>query len=177
MNIITKAKQFASDVHKHQVRNDEAKTPYVIHLAEVAELVRDSGGSDEEIAAAWLHDAVEDTEATMEEIIEEFGDEVGNIVEAVTDLTEWLPLTLAERKAKQAERVAKESDSVKRVKLADQTSNVKIVGDSDLTWGRDVDLIYINSARKIAEVCKGVSPYLDKLFEERYEETLQKLNS
>ena len=46
MNVAEKAGNFASHAHRDHVRNDEAKTPYVYHLAEVAELVRASGGSD-----------------------------------------------------------------------------------------------------------------------------------
>lgn len=175
MNITTKAKEFASYAHRDQVRNDEGKTPYIFHLEEVAELVKDSGGSEEEIAAAWLHDVVEDTEVTMEEVLREFGEEVAYIVNGVTDLPEWIPLSLQERKAKQAERVSKEKDSVKRVKLADQTSNVQIVGKGKLDFSMDINFAYIESAKQIARVCKGVSEYLDTLFEERYQVAYQNL--
>ncbi|MDO8590247.1 MAG: hypothetical protein Q7R69_03165 [bacterium] len=60
MDIITKAKEFASHAHKDHVRNDEAKTPYIFHLAEVAGLVKESGGNNQEISSAWLHDTVEE---------------------------------------------------------------------------------------------------------------------
>jgi guanosine-3',5'-bis(diphosphate) 3'-pyrophosphohydrolase len=140
----------------------------VNHLAEVAELVGASGGSENEIAAAWLHDAVEDTSTTIEGIRREFGDEIATIVVGLTDLPEWLQLSLQERKQRQAERVAGASDSIKRVKLADQSSNVAIVARGR-DFGIDTNFIYIESARRIAEVCKGVSPYLDTLFRERFE--------
>ena len=169
MNITTKAKEFASHAHKDHVRNDEAKTPYVYHLAEVADLVKESGGTDKEISAAWLHDAVEDTATTIEDVREEFGDEIGDMVQGLTDLPEWLQLSLHERKTKQSERVANESSSVRRVKLADQTSNVKIVGLGNDNFTLDEKFIYIDRAKQIAEACKGVSPYLDILFAERYE--------
>lgn len=169
MTLSVKAKEFAEHAHREHVRSDEAKTPYIFHLEEVAELVRASGGSDEEIAAAWLHDSVEDTEVTIEDIRREFGDTVGDIVDGVTDLLEWLPLPIGERKAKQAERVAKESASIRRVKLADQTSNVQIVGLGNDAFTMDIKFVYIDSTKKIAEACKGVSPYLDSLFAERYE--------
>lgn len=173
--LLVKAKEFAGHAHREHVRSDEAKTPYVFHLEEVAELVRASGGSDEEIAAAWLHDSVEDTEATIEDIYKEFGKEVGDIVEGVTDLLEWLPLPLEERKAKQAERVAKESSSIRRVKLADQTSNVRICGLGNDAFTMEVKFIYIDGAKNIAEACKGVSPYLDALFAEHYEAAYKNL--
>lgn len=177
MDLITKAKEFAEVAHKDHVRNDDAKTPYIFHLKEVVELIKESGGSDQEIAAGWLHDTVEDTQTTIEDIYKEFGDEIGVIVEGVTDLSEWLSLPLGERKAKQAERVAKESDSIKRVKLADQTSNVRIVGLANDHFTMDQKFIYIDSAKKIAEACKGLSPYLDKIFAERYEAAHKNLMS
>jgi (p)ppGpp synthase/HD superfamily hydrolase len=113
MDIIIKAKEFASHLHRDHIRNDKEKTPYVLHLAEVAELVTQSGGSDPEIAAAWLHDTVEDTETTIKELRKEFGDEIADIVEGVTDLPEWLALSMHERKAKQAVRVASERSDFK----------------------------------------------------------------
>ncbi len=89
MDIVRKAREFASHAHRDHVRNDEAKTPYVHHLAEVAKLVEVSGGDDSEIAAAWLHDTVEDTSTTFEDIQREFGGEIAAIVCGMTDLPEW----------------------------------------------------------------------------------------
>ena len=177
MDIVTKAKEFASHAHKNHVRNDEAKTPYVFHLEEVAGLIKESGGSDEEIAAGWLHDVVEDTPTTIEDIRQEFGTEISNIVEAVTDLSEWRSLSIGERKTKQAERVVTDGSSIKRVKLADQASNVRIVGLANDNFTMDIKLIYIDSAKKIAEACRGISPYLDKIFAERYETAYKNLTA
>src|ERR1035437_3050677 len=126
INIIYLAEEFARKAH---VTDDVGKSIHgvirmrVVHLQEVADLVWASGGSDTEIAAAWLHDSVEDTGTTLLDIKREFGEEVELIVEGLTDLDEFEDLPLAERKKKQAERVKFESDSVKRVKIADQTSN------------------------------------------------------
>ena len=177
MDIITKAKEFASHAHRNHVRNDEAKTPYVHHLVEVADLVKESGGTYQEIAAAWLHDIIEDTQTTIEDVRREFGDEIAEIVAGVTDLPEWLGLSLQERKAKQAARVSKESNSIKRIKLADQTSNVQIVGKGKLDFSMDTNFTYIDSAKKIAEGCKGVSEYLDRLFKERYQTAFENLKA
>ena len=167
MDIVQKAREFASHAHRDHVRNDKAKTPYVHHLAEVAELVRASGGDDHEIAAGWLHDTVEDTSTTIEDIQREFSGEVAAIVRGMTDLPEWGSLSLQERKLRQAERIAGAPATVKRVKLADQTSNVAIVGRGG-EFGRDDNLIYVAGALRIAEACRGVSSYLDALFRDRY---------
>ncbi len=169
MDIVTTAKIFASELHKNQKNNDTVKTPYLFHLEEVAKLVADSGGSDEEIAAAWLHDAVEDTDVTLDEIRDTFGNGVATMVESLTDLPDWVSLPQNVRKAKQAERITKASASVKRVKLADQTSNVQIVGRGTMVdWNAETHLMYVDGARQIAEACRGVSSYLDELFDERY---------
>jgi guanosine-3',5'-bis(diphosphate) 3'-pyrophosphohydrolase len=178
MDTVTKARELASYLHKDQVHNNNLKTPYIFHLEEVAELVKKAGGSEEEIAAAWLHDSVEDTQITIEEIQEKFGNEVASIVANLTDLPDWIHLSQKERKAKQAERVMKASASTKLVKLADQTSNVKIVGMGTMVdWSWETHLIYIEGAKQIAEVCKRISPFLDALFIERYENAQKNLNS
>jgi (p)ppGpp synthase/HD superfamily hydrolase len=174
MDIVRKAREFASHAHRDHVRNDEAKTPYVHHLAEVAKLVEVSGGDDSEIAAAWLHDTVEDTSTTFEDIQREFGGEIAAIVCGMTDLPEWGSLSLQERKQRQAERIAGAPASVKRVKLADQSSNVAIVGRGG-EFGRDNNLVYIAGALRIAEACGGVSAYLDDLFHERHQTALKSL--
>ncbi len=168
-NLVTKAKEFAYRAHEGHFRNDKEHSPYIVHPKEVSELVEKSGGTEVEIAAAWLHDTVEDTPTTIEDIEREFGKEVAEVVAGLTDLPEFETLPLAERKAKQAERVRGESDSVKRVKLADQTSNVGAVGGGvflDMHGQRARE--YVEGAKKIAEECKGISPFLDTLFQEKY---------
>ena len=173
---VTKAETFAREAHKDHVRNDEAKTPYVHHLEEVAGLVEKSGGTDNEIAAAWLHDTVEDTKTTGEDIKNNFGEEIAEIVYGLTDLPEFLVLPLKDRKLKQAERVKSESTSVRRVKLADQTSNVKIVGERHLDGFTHNDKInYIEGAWAIAQMCKGISSFLDDEFQRRYQEAKNNL--
>ena len=166
--LVLKAEAFAREAHKDHTRNDVAKTPYVHHLEEVAGLVGQSGGTDNEIAAAWLHDAVEDTAVTIEDVKNSFGEEIAEIVYGLTDLPEFLAFSLADRKAKQAERVKNESESVRRVKLADQTSNVKIVGERRDNFSLADKHDYIEGARAIAQACSGISDFLDKEFGERY---------
>jgi len=172
MNLIDKAKEFASRAHRNHTLQNEAKTPYIVHLTEVAKLVEDSGGTEEEIVAAWLHDTVEDTEVTMEDIRETFGDTVGDMVEGLTDFPEWETLPLGERKAKQAERVLSASESIRRVKLADQTSNVTFVGTTNCLFTVDTRVTYVQGTKPIAEACSDISPFLDELFSERYKEAI-----
>lgn len=162
-----KAQKFAAEAHKDQVETDALKTPYIVHLGEVAELTKQAGGSDEEVAAAWLHDAIEDTPTTIEEVRQEFGEEVARLVAALTDPPDDKRLPLPERKTKQAAHIEKEDASVRLIKLADQTSNVRLVGRGVLPdFDAETSINYIEGAKKIAEHCRGISALLDNLFEE-----------
>lgn len=176
--LVEKAKAFAARVHAGQRQNDAENTLRFPHFEEVAQLVADSGGSAVEIAAAWLHDSVEDTPTTIEEIRAEFGDEVAEVVSGLTDLPHFEKLPVAERKAKQAERIRDESSSVKRVKIADQSSNVKVVGEKvflDMQGERAV--AYCMGAKSIVDACEGTSLYLEQIFQERYEIALRNLGA
>jgi len=172
INVIYLAKEFARKAHvsDHVGKTvNGLKRMRVVHLQEVADLVWASGGSDIEIAAAWLHDSVEDTITTFDDIKEKFGEEIARIVEGLTDLDEFKDLPLHQRKAKQAERVRSESDSVRRVKMADQTSNVRLVATEPyLDWPEENNPAYIIGAKLIADACKGVSPMLDDAFAREY---------
>lgn len=171
-HLVLKAEVFATKAHEGQTEKDEQKTPYIFHPKKVAEMVEISGGSVEEIAAAWLHDVVEDTDVTIETIRNEFGEEVAHIVEGLTDLPEYTQLATAERKQKQADRVLTESDSVRRVKLADQISAVELDSKNGLL-DKDDRKRYIDGCKKIAENCKGISEFLDKKFNETYDEAVR----
>ena len=143
-DLIKRAQDFAIQVHAGQVRPNKAQDPFMTHPQETALLVEKSGGSDEEIAAAWLHDSVEDTPATVEEITKLFGDLVGVIVDGMTDPLYLDGLPTFERKSQQAERVQSKNDSVKRVKLADQTSNIRSVAvDPPVGWDKLKCIDYI----------------------------------
>jgi (p)ppGpp synthase/HD superfamily hydrolase len=170
-NIISSAKRFAREAHKEIIITTVSgdKRPQVEHLQEVADLVWVSGGNDIEIAAAWLHDSVEDTAVTLEDIEKNFGKEITAIVYGLTDLDEIKNLPTNERKAKQAERVKDENESVKRIKIADQTSNIRFVTtDPKETWSFEGNRNYAIGAKQIADNCKGISPVLDELFDREY---------
>ena len=80
MNIKEKAKIFAIKAHKGQIRKSEPDKPMIIHPISVGLLLEEYGYDDEVIAAGFLHDVVEDTKYTLEDIKKEFGDEVANLV-------------------------------------------------------------------------------------------------
>lgn len=95
--------------------------PYVEHPIRVAGLLDEEGYRDETIAAALLHDVVEDSEVTLEEIRREFGDEVAGLVGALTD-DESID-SYRERKAEHRERVAASEEEALAIYAADKLTN------------------------------------------------------
>lgn len=83
MNIIDLAQKVALEAH-HGVSNKHDGEPYVLHLQRVSIAVRDAGGSPEEQALAWLHDVVEDTDVTLLDIVNIFGSEMSQDVDAIS---------------------------------------------------------------------------------------------
>lgn len=178
INIVIRAKMFARKAHAGLgiITTSGDHKPQLEHLQEVADLVWASGGSDNEIAAAWLHDSVEDTPTTLSDIQETFGQEIADIVKGLTDEVEIVNLSNSERKAKQAERIKNENNSVKRVKIADQTANVRlIVLDPKASWiegAKD----YVVGAKKITDHCRGISALLDEMFDKEYKKAQDYFN-
>lgn len=173
--VVQKARNLAKDRHAGLHLFNAAKSPAIIHIAEVAKYVEDHGGSEKMIAAAWLHDIVEDTEVTLKDIESLFGPEVAALVDGLTDPADFAPLPLDKRKPLQADRLKQKSDDVKRIKICDQLSNVlRILNDPPTDWDDGTQLLYIEGARKITEVCRGLCPELDNLFDAAYEQACKK---
>jgi guanosine-3',5'-bis(diphosphate) 3'-pyrophosphohydrolase len=125
-HLVGKAFEFAYALHKGQRRaSGEA---YICHPVEVASLLRDLGGDSAMIAAGFLHDVVEDTEVTPEEIEEHFGEEVRRLVEGVTKLSKFNFNSKTEQQAENFRRMflAMAQDvRVIVVKLADRLHNMR----------------------------------------------------
>ncbi|MCY7385813.1 MAG: HD domain-containing protein [Microcoleus sp. CAN_BIN18] len=120
MNITDAAKEFAIAKHAHQKYGDR---PYSYHLAQVSQVLKEFGylGDEAIAAAAWLHDTVEDTEATYEELVSEFGVEISDIVFAVTSEP-------GENRVDRFRKTAPKIQSNQKaliVKLADRISNTE----------------------------------------------------
>lgn len=127
-DLIERAERFARVCHAGQCRKGVAREPYTIHLEEVSSLVEAWGGSDEAIAAAWLHDTIEDCPPTNhEDLVLEFGDPIANFV---AELTDDKSLAKPQRKELQIENAAKKTPEAALVKLADKTSNVGAIAKS-----------------------------------------------
>ncbi len=175
-NRLNRAQEFARNAHQHisGISITGVKKPQIHHIQEVADLVWISGGTENEIIAAWLHDSVEDTDTTLKDIEDHFGTEVMQIVEGLTDHTHFKDLPLQERKALQAERLSNENISVRRVKIADQTSNVKsLISDPINKMTAEDCCNYICGAKLLADKCRGISPLLDNIFDDVYKKGLK----
>jgi GTP pyrophosphokinase len=129
LDIIKKAYVYSAKVHQGQVR--KSGEPYLIHPLEVAGLLAELRLDEASVVAGLLHDTVEDTLATIEEVRELFGDEVALIVDGVTKLSKFSAPQLMSQEEKQAENFRKmlvamaEDIRVILVKLADRTHNMR----------------------------------------------------
>jgi len=121
-DLVQRAKEFATIAHKGQVRKYTG-VPYIVHPVEVMEIVRTVKHDDTMLAAALLHDVVEDTDCTLDDIRAEFGDDVASLVADLTDVSNADDGNRDVRKAKDREHSADASPSAQTVKLADLISN------------------------------------------------------
>lgn len=163
---LTRAYHFAAVRHVNQLRKGKAGEPYINHLTEVADLVAAAtGGEDIDlIIAAVLHDTIEDTATTREELAREFGERVAGMVAEVTD-DKSLPK--AERKRLQIEHAPHISSGAKIIKLADKTANLhslKKIPPADWSAERIAD--YVSWAQAVAAGCRGTNAWLERQFDE-----------
>lgn len=133
MTIVEKAKSFATAAHAGQLRKYDGK-PYIVHPTAVAEMVSDMTDDPEMIAAAFLHDVVEDTTVTNEEIFKHFGKRIAELVYDLTDqfTTEAYPkLNRKKRKVFEAVRLGKCPKDVQLIKICDMADNTKSIIKDD----------------------------------------------
>ena len=159
------ALRFAAEKHRAQRRKDTAATPYINHPIAVAEtLVRVGNvGDPVSIQAAILHDTLEDTETTIAELDEQFGEDVRRLVEELTD-DKGLPK--AERKRRQVDHAPQLSQAAKALKLADKICNVSDLCSADpVNWPLDRKLEYLDWACQVVEGCRGSNPQLEERFD------------
>lgn len=168
------ALKFAAAKHRAQRRKD-GESPYINHPIEVAEiLVRVANVRDTEtILTALLHDTVEDTGATREELIEHFGSEVADLVMECTDDKN---LPKAERKRLQIDNASHKSPRAKLVKIADKICNITDIANTpppDWSLMRRVE--YLDWAAQVVAGLRGEISELDNLFDRRLAEAKDRL--
>lgn len=168
MNRLIQALAFAATKHRDQRRKDAAASPYINHPIALANVLANEAGIDDErvLIAAILHDTVEDTETTEQELAREFGQEVAGIVLEVSD-DKTLPV--AERKRLQIEHAAALSRRAKLVKLADKICNLRDVANNPPTgWPVTRKREYFDWAKAVVDNLRGAHPGLESIFDESY---------
>lgn len=162
---LLKAIHFSASKHRDQRRKNVGKTPYINHPLDVAYLLWFEGGvrDKDTLIAAILHDTVEDTTTTFEEIEAHFGLQVRHIVAEVTDDKglEW-----TERKTQQVEKAASLSPKAKLVMLGDKICNLRdVLEDPPENWSQARQEAYFAWAQKVIHGIRGTHPTLETIFD------------
>jgi guanosine-3',5'-bis(diphosphate) 3'-pyrophosphohydrolase len=167
MELVLQAAAFAAEKHRNQRRKDEEASPYINHPLQIAYILVQADVEDPVVlAAALLHDTIEDTETTLDELEIVFGYEIANIVaECSDDKT----LTRLERKQAQIDHAATISRKAKLVKLADKIDNVSdINGAPPAGWSLERKREYFDWAKKVVDRMRGTHPVLEARFDAEY---------
>ena len=165
---LIKAADFAAFKHRRQRRKDAEASPYINHPLALARVLKiEAGVQDVDVlVSAILHDTVEDTETSVEELEREFGKVVAGIVSEVTD-DKRLPKP--ERKRLQVEHAPHISSQAKLVKLADKICNLRDVVDAPPAhWPLERRRAYFEWAKAVIDGLRGAHPGLERLFDEAY---------
>jgi guanosine-3',5'-bis(diphosphate) 3'-pyrophosphohydrolase len=165
--LVLQALAFATEKHRGQVRKDADATPYIQHPIALASLLWEVGVQDAEVlAAAILHDTIEDTPTTHAELEETFNRAVADLVAEVTDDTRE---PKAVRKQKQIDHAAHLSPGARLVKLADKICNLRDVANSPpADWPMERRREYFEWARAVVDRIPEKHPRLAALFDEAY---------
>ncbi len=163
---LLEAMHFAATKHRDQRRKDTEASPYINHPIRVAQLLASEGGVTDLVTlqAAILHDTVEDTETTPEELERHFGSAVRRVVAEVTD-DKSLPK--GDRKRLQIEHAPHLSPQAKQLKIADKAANVQNITTSPPDgWSLERKREYLDWADRVVAGCRGCNPALEAVYDE-----------
>jgi len=167
-SLLLRALAFAAERHSKQRRKDADASPYINHPIALAQVLCNEGGIEdaEVLAAAVLHDTIEDTETTADELAAAFGHRIAGIVVEVTDDK---TLDKQVRKERQVEHAASLSPQAKLVKLADKICNLRDVASTPpVTWPLERRQAYFDWAKRVIDGLRGVHPRLEAIFDAAY---------
>ncbi|APG15512.1 guanosine-3',5'-bis(diphosphate) 3'-pyrophosphohydrolase [Bradyrhizobium elkanii] len=166
VRLISEAAELAARRHNGMARKGRGNEPYINHLAEVANLlaIATDGADAELVAAGWLHDAIEDTETTREELARKFSDRVASLV---VECTDDMSLPKSERRRRQIVDTPKKSAGATLIKIADKISNIGARIHSDPSAEERDDLAdYTGWAEQVVAGCRGGNSWLDARFDD-----------
>lgn len=170
MKKVLESASFAAAKHTHQRRKNAGDTPYINHPLEVARLLATVGGiTDEDVlSAALLHDTIEDTGTTPEEISARFGN---TVLSYVLEVSDDKSLPKAERKRLQVEHATALSHGAKLIKLADRIANLRsIVHEPPAGWPVSRQAEYFEWSQRVFLGLRNTNAALEKLFLSEYGE-------
>ena len=145
--LVSRSVAFAAEAHASQTRK-YTNEPYITHPISVARMVAEEAGTPEMIAAALLHDIVEDTPVTAEQIEMEFGGVVAELVRQLTDVSRPEDGNRAHRKALDRDHLSKGSAAAKTIKLADLIDNAGSIQKHDPKFAK----VYMAEKKLLLEV-------------------------
>ncbi len=168
--LFLKAIAFAADKHRHQRRKDPEASPYINHPIELANvLLHEARVTDTTVLiVAILHDTLEDTETTPDELAAAFGGEIRDIVLEVTDNKK---LKKRKRKELQVKHGPHLTRKARLVKLADKICNLRDVAvNPPARWPLKRQIEYFDWAKSVIDGMRGTHARLETLFDEVYEQ-------
>lgn len=163
-----KAVAFAAEKHRDQRRKDADASPYINHPIALANVLANEGGIHDlsVLCAAILHDTIEDTETTADELQDLFGSKVTSIVLEVTDDKS---LEKHVRKQRQIEHASHISHEAKLVKLADKICNLRdILASPPADWSAKRKQTYFNWSAQVVAGMRGTHSGLESIFDGLY---------
>ena len=163
--LLLRAVDFAAVKHRDQRRKGVDSSPYINHPISVASMIANIVGVQDipTLLAAILHDTIEDTCTTPDELEKLFGQDVLNIVMEVTDDKD---LPKLKRKRLQVEHAPHMSPAAKLVKLADKCANIRDVSENPpADWSIDRRMEYLDWAESVAAGCRGANKTLEAYFD------------
>lgn len=173
---LLRALEFAANKHMHERRKGSDHAPYINHPIEVAAVLSVEAGHQDEalLVAAILHDTVEDTSTSFEEIEQHFGAEVSSLVKEMTDDTS---LPKQRRKELQIEHAPTLTDGAKRLKLADKIANVRDMGATPPEeWPHQRRIDYLDWTEAVIAGVRGVDETLEQIYDEALAQARYLLN-
>lgn len=168
IGLFVAAVAFAAEKHRHQRRKDAHASPYINHPIALANVLVDEGDVHDPVVlcAAILHDTIEDTETTAEELEREFGAHITSVVLEVTDDKN---LEYKERKQQQVDHAPHLTQQAKLVKLADKICNVRdILGHPPSSWSLQRKQNYFDWSANVVAGLRGANPRLEVAFDALY---------
>jgi len=166
ITLFLKALNFSAEKHRNQRRKDERASPYINHPIEVANVLWTVGDIYDivTIVGALLHDTIEDTNTTPEEIRLNFGED---ILALILEVTDDKSLPKQERKLKQIEKASLLSDRARQIKLADKICNINDIANfPPRHWSCQRRVEYLAWADSVIAGLRGANVKLEKHFDE-----------